>query len=30
MGVGSAEIPQLEPIDTFPRPLLSTPSSDEE
>jgi DNA recombination protein RmuC len=30
MGVGSAEIPQLEPIETFPRPLLSTPSSGEE
>jgi DNA recombination protein RmuC len=29
MGVGSEEVPQLEPIETFPRPLLSTPSSEE-
>ena len=30
MGVGSADVPELEPIETFPRPLLSTPSGDEE
>ncbi len=30
MGVGSEEVPELEPIETFPRPLLSTPSSDEQ
>ena len=29
MGVGSADVPEVEPIETFPRPLLSTPSSDE-
>ncbi|HEX4641876.1 MAG TPA: DNA recombination protein RmuC [Candidatus Acidoferrales bacterium] len=29
MGVGSADVPQAEPIETFPRPLLSTPGSDE-
>jgi DNA recombination protein RmuC len=29
MGVGSEEVPQVEPIETFPRPLLSTPSSEE-
>lgn len=29
MGVGSADVPQADPIETFPRPLLSTPSSDE-
>src|SRR5216684_571051 len=29
MGVGSADVPQIEPIETFPRPLLSTPSSEE-
>jgi DNA recombination protein RmuC len=29
MGVGSSDIPQVEPIETFPRPLLSTPSSEE-
>jgi len=30
MGVGSADVPQIEPIETFPRPLLSTPSSEED
>jgi DNA recombination protein RmuC len=30
MGVGSADVPEIEPIETFPRPLLSTPSSDEQ
>jgi DNA recombination protein RmuC len=30
MGVGSEEVPELEPIETFPRPLLSTPSSEEQ
>jgi len=30
MGVGSADVPQIDPIETFPRPLLSTPSSEEE
>jgi DNA recombination protein RmuC len=30
MGVGAAEIPELEPIETFPRPMLSIPSSDDE
>jgi DNA recombination protein RmuC len=29
MGVGNADVPQAEPIETFPRPLLSTPGSDE-
>src|SRR6202162_302514 len=29
MGVGSADVPQIEPVETFPRPRLSTPSSDE-
>ena len=29
MGVGSADVPQIEPIETFPRPLLSTPDSEE-
>jgi DNA recombination protein RmuC len=29
MGVGSADVPQAEPIETFPRPLLSTPGSEE-
>ena len=30
MGVGSADVPQIEPIETFPRPLLSTPSPEEQ
>lgn len=30
MGVGSADVPEVEPVETFPRPLLSTPASDEE
>jgi DNA recombination protein RmuC len=30
IGVGSADIPQLDPIETFPRPLLLTPNSEEE
>jgi DNA recombination protein RmuC len=30
MGVGSADIPQLDPVETFPRPLLTLPSSEEE
>src|SRR5579872_723918 len=29
MGVGSADVPQIEPVETFPRPLLSTPDSEE-
>ena len=29
MGVGSADIPQVDPVETFPRPLVSTPSSEE-
>jgi hypothetical protein len=29
MGVGSADVPQVDPVETFPRPLLSTPSSEE-
>lgn len=30
MGIGSDELPQVEPAETFPRPLLSTPSPDDE
>jgi DNA recombination protein RmuC len=30
MGVGSEDVPQVDPVETFPRPLLSTPSSDEQ
>jgi DNA recombination protein RmuC len=30
MGVGSADVPEIEPIETFPRPLLSTPSPEEQ
>jgi DNA recombination protein RmuC len=30
MGVGSADVPQIDPIETFPRPLLSTPSAEEQ
>jgi DNA recombination protein RmuC len=30
MGVGSADVPQIEPIETFPRPLLSTPEPEEQ
>jgi len=30
MGVGSADIPQLDPVETFPRPLLTLPGSEEE
>jgi DNA recombination protein RmuC len=30
MGVGSEDVPQIDPIETFPRPLLSTPSPDEQ
>ena len=30
MGVGTAEVPEVEPVETFPRPLLSTPNSEEE
>jgi DNA recombination protein RmuC len=30
MGVGSADVPQIDPIETFPRPLLSTPSADDQ
>lgn len=30
MGIGSADVPEVEPVETFPRPLLSTPASDEE
>jgi len=29
MGIGSAEVPQIEPVETFPRPLLSTPEPEE-
>jgi DNA recombination protein RmuC len=29
-GVGSADVPQIEPIETFPRPLLSTPEPEEQ
>jgi DNA recombination protein RmuC len=29
MGVGSADVPQIEPVETFPRPLLSTPEPEE-
>ncbi len=29
MGIGSEEVPPVEPVETFPRPLLSTPSSEE-
>jgi DNA recombination protein RmuC len=29
MGVGSEDVPQVDPVETFPRPLLSTPSSEE-
>jgi DNA recombination protein RmuC len=30
MGVGTAEIPELEPIETFPRPMLSIPTPEDE
>jgi DNA recombination protein RmuC len=30
MGIGSTDVPQVDPVETSPRPLLSTPSSDEE
>jgi DNA recombination protein RmuC len=30
MGVGSTDVPEIEPVETFPRPLLSTPSADED
>lgn len=30
MGIGSTDVPEVEPVETFPRPLLSTPASDEE
>jgi DNA recombination protein RmuC len=29
MGVGSTDVPQIEPVETFPRPLLSTPEPEE-
>lgn len=29
MGVGSADVPQIEPVEIFPRPLLSTPEPEE-
>jgi DNA recombination protein RmuC len=29
MGVGSADVPQIEPVETFPRPLLSTPDPED-
>jgi DNA recombination protein RmuC len=29
MGVGSAEIPELEPVETFPRPMLSIPTPED-
>jgi DNA recombination protein RmuC len=28
MGVGSTDVPQLEPVETFPRPLLTTPEDE--
>ena len=30
MGIGSADVPQVDPVETFPRPLLSTPDPGEE
>jgi DNA recombination protein RmuC len=30
LGIGSADIPQLDPVETFPRPLLITPDASEE
>ena len=30
MGVGTAEVPEVEPVETFPRPLLSTPAPGDE
>jgi DNA recombination protein RmuC len=30
MGVGSADVPQVDPIETFPRPLLSTPGPEDQ
>jgi len=30
LGIGSADIPQLDPVETFPRPLLITPDAGEE
>src|SRR4029077_4252018 len=30
MGVGSADVAPADPVETFPRPLLSTPDSDEQ
>jgi DNA recombination protein RmuC len=29
MGVGSSDVPEVDPVETFPRPLLSTPSSED-
>jgi DNA recombination protein RmuC len=29
MGIGSEDVPQAEPVETFPRPLLSTPNSED-
>jgi DNA recombination protein RmuC len=29
MGIGSTDVPQVEPVETFPRPLLSTPEPEE-
>jgi DNA recombination protein RmuC len=30
MGIGSADVPQLDPVETFPRPLLTAPGPEEE
>jgi DNA recombination protein RmuC len=30
LGIGSADVPQLDPVETFPRPLLTLPGSEEE
>jgi DNA recombination protein RmuC len=30
LGIGSADVPQLDPVETFPRPLLVTPEAEEE
>lgn len=30
MGVGSVDVPEIEPVETFPRPLLSTPGPEED
>jgi DNA recombination protein RmuC len=30
MGIGTADVPQLDPVETFPRPLLTLPGSEAE